>query len=162
MLNGEEVQIDILDTAGQEEYAAIRDNYIRSGEGFLCVFSLIESESLEDIIELREQIMRVKGESPNIPIILVGNKADLDHARQVSENDIMSLASKWNLDYIETSAKTKTNVDKVFYDLMTKINKNKSNLKQTSIPDKAIKTRSLKKSFSTFWKFLQGNCRSQK
>ena len=43
MLNGEEVQIDILDTAGQEEYAAIRDNYIRSGEGFLCVFSLIES-----------------------------------------------------------------------------------------------------------------------
>ena len=74
----------------------------------------------------------------------------------------MSLASKWNLDYIETSAKTKTNVDKVFYDLMTKINKNKSNLKQTSIPDKAIKNRSLKKSFSTFWKFLQGNCRSQK
>jgi len=42
-LNGEDVQIDILDTAGQEEYAAIRDNYIRSGEGFLCVFSLIES-----------------------------------------------------------------------------------------------------------------------
>jgi len=83
-LNGEDVQIDILDTAGQEEYAAIRDNYIRSGEGFLCVFSLIESESLEDIIELREQIMRVKGESPNVPIILVGNKADLDHARQVS------------------------------------------------------------------------------
>jgi len=82
-LNGEDVQIDILDTAGQEEYAAIRDNYIRSGEGFLCVFSLIESESLEDIIELREQIMRVKGESPNVPIILVGNKADLDHARQV-------------------------------------------------------------------------------
>jgi GTPase SAR1 family protein len=40
-------------------------------------------ESLEDIIELREQIMRVKGESPNVPIILVGNKADLDHAQQV-------------------------------------------------------------------------------
>ena len=47
-LNGEDVQIDILDTAGQEEYAAIRDNYIRSGEGFLCVFSLIESGTGEN------------------------------------------------------------------------------------------------------------------
>ena len=46
-------------------------------------FFYLTKESLEDIIELREQIMRVKGESPNVPIILVGNKADLDHARQV-------------------------------------------------------------------------------
>merc|ERR1711996_236900 len=106
--------------------------------------------------------MRVKGESPNIPIILVGNKADLDHARQVSENEIMSLASKWNLDYIETSAKTKTNVDKVFFDLMTKINNNKKSETKTLVPDKGKKSKSLKKSFATFWKFLQGNCRSQK
>jgi len=127
-LNGEDVQIDILDTAGQEEFAAIRDNYIRSGEGFLCVFSLIESESLEDIIELREQIMRVKGESPNVPIILVGNKADLDHARKISENEILELASKWNLEYIETSAKTKMNVDKIFYDLMKKNSRAKENI----------------------------------
>ena len=43
VLNGEDVQIDIFDTTGQEEYAAIRDNYIRSGERFLCVFPPIES-----------------------------------------------------------------------------------------------------------------------
>eukprot|EP00122_Pirum_gemmata_P019511 Pgem_evm1s18265 len=41
-LDGEDVGIDILDTAGQEDYAAIRDNYYRSGEGFFCVFSLLE------------------------------------------------------------------------------------------------------------------------
>jgi len=158
-LNGEDVQIDILDTAGQEEYAAIRDNYIRSGEGFLCVFSLIESESLEDIIELREQIMRVKGESPNVPIILVGNKADLDHARQISEEEISALASKWNLEYIKTSAKTRMNVDKVFYDLMKKIHEQKKTTVAKQIPAKQIKNRSLKKSLSTFWKHLQGNCR---
>ncbi|XP_013786886.1 ras-related protein Ral-a-like [Limulus polyphemus] len=45
LLDGEEVQIDVLDTAGQEDYVAIRDNYIRSGEGFLCVFSITEQES---------------------------------------------------------------------------------------------------------------------
>lgn len=53
MLDGEEVQIDILDTAGQEDYAAIRDNYFRSGEGFLCVFSITELESFAATVDFR-------------------------------------------------------------------------------------------------------------
>lgn len=53
MLDGEEVQIDILDTAGQEEYAAIRDNYFRSGEGFLCLFSITEQESFQATVDFR-------------------------------------------------------------------------------------------------------------
>ncbi|KAJ3584577.1 hypothetical protein NHX12_015072 [Muraenolepis orangiensis] len=52
VLDGEEVQIDILDTAGQEDYAAIRDNYFRSGEGFLLVFSITEQESFAATAEL--------------------------------------------------------------------------------------------------------------
>ena len=53
VLDGEEVQIDILDTAGQEDYAAIRDNYFRSGEGFLLVFSITEQESFSATVEFR-------------------------------------------------------------------------------------------------------------
>lgn len=53
VLDGEEVQIDILDTAGQEDYAAIRDNYFRSGEGFLLVFSITEHESFTATVEFR-------------------------------------------------------------------------------------------------------------
>ena len=53
MLDNEEVQIDILDTAGQEDYAAIRDNYFRSGEGFFCVFSLTDHESFAATHEFR-------------------------------------------------------------------------------------------------------------
>lgn len=66
VLDGEEVQIDILDTAGQEDYAAIRDNYFRSGEGFLLVFSITEHESFTATAEFREQILRVKsgGQDP--------------------------------------------------------------------------------------------------
>ena len=55
VLDGEEVQIDILDTAGQEDYAAIRDNYFRSGEGFLCVFSITDLESFQSTAEFRLQ-----------------------------------------------------------------------------------------------------------
>ena len=50
---GEQVMIDIVDTAGREHYAAVRDHYLRTADGYLCVFSLSEPESLQDIIDLR-------------------------------------------------------------------------------------------------------------
>ncbi|CAM9311638.1 unnamed protein product [Lampetra planeri] len=92
VLDGEEVQIDILDTAGQEDYAAIRDNYFRSGEGFLCVFSITELESFAATVDFREQILRVK-EDENVPFLLVGNKSDLDDRRQVSADEAKARAS---------------------------------------------------------------------
>lgn len=128
IFDGQEAQIDILDTAGQEDYAAIRDNYFRSGEGFLCVFSITEKESFEATIEFREQILRVKGVDHNtdsIPFILVGNKVDLEDKRQVSLAEAEKRAANWKVTYVETSAKTRLNVDKIFYDLMRRINDKK-------------------------------------
>lgn len=120
VLDGEDTQIDILDTAGQEDYAAIRDNYFRSGEGFLCVFSIVESESFQATHDFREQILRVKSDE-NVPFLLVGNKCDLEDKRQVTNAEAQERAQQWNVPYVETSAKTKHNVDKVFYDLMREI-----------------------------------------
>lgn len=120
VLDGEEVQIDILDTAGQEDYAAIRDNYFRSGEGFLCVFSITEDESFQATQEFREQILRVKGDE-TIPFILVGNKSDLTDRRAVTLANARAQAEEWKVPYVETSAKTRENVDKVFFDLMREI-----------------------------------------
>jgi len=124
VLDGEEVQIDILDTAGQEDYAAIRDNYFRSGEGFLCIFTITEAESFQASAEFREQILRVKGDD-NIPFLLVGNKADLDDRRQVTLEEAQARAQQWGVPYVETSAKTRANVDKVFFDLMRMIRNKK-------------------------------------
>lgn len=124
VLDGEDVQIDILDTAGQEDYAAIRDNYFRSGEGFLLVFSITEHESFSATSEFREQILRVKEEEV-IPLLVVGNKSDLEERRQVSAEEAAGKASEWNVQYVETSAKTRANVDKVFFDLMREVRKKK-------------------------------------
>ncbi|KAL4635546.1 ras-related protein ralB-A [Arapaima gigas] len=121
VLDGEEVQIDILDTAGQEDYAAIRDNYFRSGEGFLLVFSITEQESFTATAEFREQILRVKAEEDKIPLLLVGNKSDLEDRRQVTADEGRAKAEAWGVQYVETSAKTRANVDKVFFDLMREV-----------------------------------------
>ncbi|CAF3039378.1 unnamed protein product [Rotaria sp. Silwood2] len=104
MLDGEEVQIDILDTA------AIRDTYIRTDEGFLLVFDVTDAESFSDLNELH-------GET-NIPAILVGNNIDLANKRTVSFEEAEQQAHSWSIRYIETSAKTTDNVDKVFCELM--------------------------------------------
>ncbi|GIX68280.1 ras-related protein Ral-A [Caerostris extrusa] len=142
LLDGEEVGIDILDTAGQEDYAAIRDNYFRSGEGFLCVFSITEHDSFSATSEFREQILRVKGDD-NIPFLLVGNKGDLDEKRQVSLEEAESRARQWNVPYVETSAKTRSNVDKVFFDLMREIRNQK--VVESKINNGPKKTRKIKK-----------------
>ena len=60
MIDGETCLLDILDTAGQEEYSAMRDQYMRTGEGFLLVFAVNNAKSFEDISTYREQIKRVK------------------------------------------------------------------------------------------------------
>uniref|UniRef100_A0A8W8M8J6 small monomeric GTPase n=1 Tax=Magallana gigas TaxID=29159 RepID=A0A8W8M8J6_MAGGI len=132
VLDGEEVQIDILDTAGQEEYAAIRDNYFRSGEGFLCLFSITEQESFQATVDFREQILRVKNDD-TIPFLLVGNKADLEDKRYVSVEEAQERAKQWSVPYVETSAKTRANVDKCFYDLLRMIKQSKSGVRVGTI-----------------------------
>lgn len=60
-----------------------RDNYYRTGEGFICAFSITDPDSFDQTVEFREQILRVKNTDPNVSIMLVGNKADLDSERRV-------------------------------------------------------------------------------
>lgn len=65
----------------------------------------------------REQILRVK-EDENVPFLLVGNKSDLEDKRQVSVEEAKNRADQWNVNYVETSAKTRANVDKVMTSLL--------------------------------------------
>lgn len=84
-------------------------------DGFFATPKLTRflSHSFSHSIRLdREQILRVKGDD-NIPFVLVGNKADLNERRNVSAEEAQKLADQWNVTYVETSAKTRLNVDKV-------------------------------------------------
>ena len=73
----------MLDTAGQEEYSAMREQYMRTGEGFLLVYSITSRQSFEEMVTFQQQILRVK-DKDYFPIIVVGNKCDLEGERQVS------------------------------------------------------------------------------
>ena len=68
VIDGETCLLDILDTAGQEEYSALRDQYMRGGEGFLLVFAIDKMQSFDDIESYRVQIGRVK-DADDIPML---------------------------------------------------------------------------------------------
>jgi GTPase KRas protein len=83
-VDDETALLDVLDTAGQEEYSAMREQYMRTGEGFLLVYSITARQSFEEIMTFQQQILRVK-DKDYFPIIVVGNKCDLEGERQVSK-----------------------------------------------------------------------------
>lgn len=115
-------KLDILDTAGQEEFSAMREQYMRSGEGFLLVFAVTDHSSFDEILKFHRQILRVK-DRDEFPMLMVGNKADLDNHRSVSIEEAQNMARQLKIPYIECSAKLRMNVDQAFHELVRIVRK---------------------------------------
>ena len=128
-INNKDIILNIIDTAGQEEFYALRDQYIRSGDGYIIVFSITSVTSFLEVNAIKEQLNKVLdvGDDTIIPIILVGNKCDLEEYRQVHSLDAQRLAEEWKVKYFETSAKNKTNINKIFEELVYLIESNNQN-----------------------------------
>ena len=113
----------------------MRELYVRSGQGFLLVFSITSASSLRELVELREDIIRIK-DDPYVPIILVGNKADLEDDRAVSRSRAFQLSQSWgNAPYYESSARNRANVDQVFMNLCKQIIMKENEFVRTREPD---------------------------
>ena len=121
-IDDETCLLDILDTAGQEEYAAMRDSYMITGQGFICAYAITSHISFDEITPFVEQILRVK-DVDEVPMILVGNKCDLEEERDVTTAEGKELAKLFNCPFFEASAKARINVEEVFYGAVREIRK---------------------------------------
>ncbi|KIS70468.1 small G-protein Ras2 [Mycosarcoma maydis] len=122
VIDDQPCMLEVLDTAGQEEYTALRDQWIREGEGFLLVYSISARATFERVERFRSQISRVKDQEPHtVPIMLVGNKCDKVNEREVSREEGQALAHRLGCKFIESSAKTCVNVERAYYTVVRMI-----------------------------------------
>jgi small GTP-binding protein len=112
-INKKEYELEVLDTDGEEEYPQMIDMWISFGEGFLLVFAINDYESFQQIKPKYDKILKDK-KGIKCPILLVGNKCDLEKERKVSFSEAKLLADKLKIEYIETSVKTNINCKETF------------------------------------------------
>jgi len=107
--------LEILDSAGQETFAAMRELYMKNGEGFVLVFSLTQKQTFVELEPIKQGIYKYNKDPV---LVLVGNKADMATKREVELQDAHTRATAWQCSYIESSAKENTNISEIFHTLI--------------------------------------------
>jgi small GTP-binding protein len=115
------IKIQIWDTAGQERYRALTSAYFRGASGVVLLYDITHHISFENITKI--WIPLVKSHLENIPIILIGNKSDLEEFREVKLEESEKCASINNLLFTETSSKDNIGIEDAFYKLIEKMYK---------------------------------------
>ncbi|XP_020652241.1 GTP-binding protein Di-Ras2 [Pogona vitticeps] len=110
--------LQITDTTGSHQFPAMQRLSISKGHAFILVYSITSRQSLEELKPIYEQICQIKGDIDSIPIMLVGNKNDEDHNREVQTSAGEAMAKKWKCAFMETSAKMNHNVKELFQELL--------------------------------------------
>ena len=137
MIDGHTCILDVLDTAGQvldedrvvavspynlysslqDEFTAMREQYMRGGEGFILVYSVTEKSTFQALRQFKGMVDRVRNYE-NVPMILVGNKSDLEVRRKVPTKEGEALAKEFGCMFYETSAALRHNVDDIYHEIV--------------------------------------------
>jgi len=108
--------VEVIDTAGQEEYATLRDQWVREGQGFILVYSIASRATFDRLEVFRQAMIKVKRSRPIF--MLVGNKCDKHYEREVTKEEGLQMARTFDCEFLETSAKTSQNVERLFTTLV--------------------------------------------
>ena len=114
MFGDEHCEMDILDTAGMEEFVVMRNAWIKDREGFILVYSIDDKQSFQNLKSFYDQI-KLHHQNREIPIAVAGNKVDNEYMREVSTEEGKGFARECDdAGFFETSAKKDTGINEVF------------------------------------------------
>ena len=112
-VNGQPKLIEFIDTAGEEEYSTLTNNYLRGGMGYLIAFAITVENTLQYVKRILNDIEDLTG-GLHPPIVLVALKCDIEENRKISTLDIEKFANEINCPFFETSAKIPFNITEPF------------------------------------------------
>ena len=119
------VLVKLWDTAGQERFKALTPSYLRNADGVMLVYDITNSDSFDDLKTWLDSMKNNLGEKNMIPIIIVGNKIDLEDIRDIKKKDAKKFANEYKYKYFEVSAKTREGIDDAVKELVKQILSNK-------------------------------------
>lgn len=122
--DGQPIDLVIRDTAGQSEVSEFQLQFGAGAHGYIIMYSVAKKKTLEDAKFIHDNLLtNLMGTAADIPVVLVGNKCDLEAERRVSIPEGRAVANAWKCPFVETSAKNNEHVDEVFSLLLAKIYK---------------------------------------
>ena len=122
IIDNKRINIKLWDTAGQERFKSLTQSYFKNAEGVLLTYDITNSESFDN---LKDWIISIKknmeGKNIFIPVIIIGNKIDMEESREINKENAETFAKENNYKYFETSAKTGEGVDNAIRELVIQI-----------------------------------------
>jgi len=127
-------KVEILDTAGQEIFKdSCFQNWVADADAFILVYDITRVETFNELSNVHTQILQHKDcDANSYPMIVVGNKKDLESSRMVQTAQGEAKAKEWNCKFLESSAKTKENVDEMVHSCIREVRKQKEQMEKKS------------------------------
>ena len=121
--NSEEIRVKLTDTAGQERFGSLSSNYLKKANGIILIYDITSRESFEALNNWADEIKEKSKSDEARPIILIGNKLDLEGNRCVSKEEGENFAKNncGGINFYETSCKTGENVENAINDLVSQV-----------------------------------------
>ncbi|XP_069033724.1 GTP-binding protein Rheb isoform X3 [Embiotoca jacksoni] len=142
-VNGQEYNLQLVDTAGQDEYSIFPQSYTIDVDGYILIYSVTSYKrsflfsasmcSFEVVRVIHEKLLDMVG-NVQVPIILVGNKKDLHMERVISFEEGKALAESWNAAFLESSAKENQTAVEVFRRMILEVEKMEAGQPQGRTP----------------------------
>ena len=133
--SGKNIKLQIWDTAGQDRFRAITKNYYKGANGIILIYDVTNRQSYENV---KNWITQIREEAnPNVVIYLAGNKVDVSEEEKVVKTEEgKKIAEEFNLPLYETSAKNGVNINRIFEELVEKVDEIYSKLEVPKIDQK--------------------------
>ena len=121
--NSEEIRVKLTDTAGQERFGSLSSNYLKKANGIILIYDITSRESFEALNNWADEIKEKSKSDEARPIILIGNKLDLEGNRCISKEEGENFAKNncGGINFYETSCKNGENVENAINDLVSQV-----------------------------------------
>lgn len=124
-VDGEIAHLEIVDTAGQEEFWSLIDSWVRPADGVILVYDVSSRQTFEDLSRLYERVVMCK-DTYSVPLVVVANKCDLPLGRrQVTAQEGWAMAREWGCPFVEASARERIHELVCFHEIVRQMRKYK-------------------------------------